>query len=85
MTVWQWLTKTLPLENERDVMARIGFRFIWCTVPYFLLMFVLSAFGITVLFSPALALMILFLPIIGGVADWRRLQRRRGRAAVSAT
>lgn len=33
-------------------MARIGFRFIWCTGPYFLLAFILSAFGITAMLSP---------------------------------
>ena len=80
MTVWQSLTKKFPLEDDRDIMARIGFRFIWCTGPFFLLVFILSAFGITAMSSPWLALPILSVPFIGGVIDWRRLKRRPERA-----
>jgi hypothetical protein len=84
MTVWQWLTKKLPLEDKRDVMARVGVRFLWCTGPYFLLAFILSALDINVMLSPALAVVILSIPIIGGVADWCRLKRRLQRAPGAA-
>ena len=84
MTVWQWFTKKLPLEDQRDVMARIGFRFLWCTGPYFLLAVILSAFDMTAMLSPSLALVVLAIPIIGGVIDWRRLKRRVERAPGAA-
>jgi len=76
MTVWQWLTKSRPLEDERDIMARIGFRFIWCTGPYFLLAFIFSRFGSPLLLLSWSALFFLSIPFIGGVIDWRRLKGR---------
>ncbi len=44
MSAWKWLTQKLPLEDDRDIMARIGFRFIWCTGPYFLVAVVMSRY-----------------------------------------
>ena len=76
MTIWQGLTKTLPLNDEHDVLARIGFRFVWCTGPYFLVAYALSAFGDrTMLLHPA-SFFVLALPLAGGLLDWCRLRWR---------
>ena len=76
MNVWQWLAKKLPLENDRDIMARIGFRFIWCTGPYFLVAILLSIFGSSTLFTSWPSMFILAIPFVGGVVDWYRLKHR---------
>ena len=52
MNVWQWLTKKLPIEDDRDILARVGFRFIWCTGPYFLVAGILSFFGSSKIYAP---------------------------------
>lgn len=80
MNVWQSLTKTFPLEDERDLMARIGVRFVWGTGPYFLVALLLSMFGYDNLLRPWLSLWILAIPFLGGVIDWRRLNSRSKRA-----
>jgi hypothetical protein len=79
VNVWQRLTKKLPLEDDRDIMARIGFRFIWFTGPYFLVAVILSTFGSSKLFTLWPALFILAIPCIGGVIDWCRLKRHTKR------
>jgi hypothetical protein len=76
MTIWQWLTKRILLEDERDIMARIGFRFIWCTGPYFFLALVLSAFGKSKMLLSWPAFFFLAIPFIGGLVDWYRLKGR---------
>jgi hypothetical protein len=81
MNVWQSLTKPLLLEDGRDVLARIGQRFVWCTGPYFLAALILSIFGDNKLLSPWLSLWILAIPFLGGVIDWRRLTSRSKRAS----
>jgi hypothetical protein len=76
MTRWQWLTKRILLEDERDIMARVGVRFIWCTGPYFFLAIVFSTFGKTAMLSPWPAFFFLAIPFIGGIVDWYRLKGR---------
>lgn len=76
MTFMQCLTRKTPLENERDLMARIGVRCVWCTLPYFALALGLAAFGeMRPLLTPASAIA-LAVPLAGAVLDWRRLQLR---------
>lgn len=76
---WYW-TGRLPLEDRRDVLARVGFRFLWVTVPYFGMawFFGLDPFGPP---RPLLGLSATFLvisiPLIGGLIDWCRVQSRR--------
>ena len=76
MTLWQWFTNTLPLNDERDAMARVGCRFLWCTAPYFIIALSLASFGNAALLRTPLALFMVAIPILGGLIDWRRLQRR---------
>lgn len=76
MTYWHWLTKKLPLLNDRDVLARMGFRFMWCTGLYFVVAWILAAFGhMTLLVNPG-ALMIIAIPFAGGMLDWHRVHRK---------
>ncbi len=74
MNIWRWLTKKLPLEDNSDIMARVGFRFLWCTGPYFLVAIVLFRFGSGTLLASRLSMFILAIPFIGGVVDWHRLK-----------
>jgi hypothetical protein len=76
MTVWHWLTKKLPLDDDRDVMARIGFRYVWCTLPYFAAALGMAAFGVTTLLLSPLSVVPLVVPIAGGILDWWRVRRR---------
>ncbi len=80
MDVWQRLTYKLPLEDERDIMARIGFRFMWCTGPYFLVAVIVSTYRGNTLFTSWPELFVLAIPFIGGVVDWYRLNQRTKRA-----
>lgn len=75
MTLRQWLTTSPPLENERDAMARVGFRFLWCTAPYFLLSLLSMAFGYDQLLQSQWAIIMVGIPLIGGLADWRQLKQ----------
>ncbi len=79
MNFWQVLTKTVPLEEERDILARIGLRFLWCTGPYFLFVIIWFAF-VTNRNSPLTelwpSLFFLAIPFLGGLNDWRRLKRQ---------
>ena len=56
-------------------MARIGCRFLWCTAPYFVIAYLLAAFGNTGLLTAAPALFMVAIPVLGGLNDWRRLQQ----------
>jgi hypothetical protein len=76
MTLWQWLTKKQPLNDSRDVMARVGFRCVWCTLPYFAVALALAAFGQTELLLTPASGVVLFVPIAGGILDWYRVHRR---------
>jgi len=68
---------TLPLRDHHDVMARIGFRLIWCTLSYLMLVTSMEWYGIR---RPAhfriQDLCFFALPIIGGVIDEVRLLAR---------
>jgi len=78
MTFWQWITKSWPLQDERDAMARIGARFLWCGVPYFAMAALMERFGDTTLWnSHRCILLVVFIPMVGGLIDWRRLQLAR--------
>jgi hypothetical protein len=77
MSFWRILTTEIPLDEERDVMARIGLRFIWCTGPFFLLAILLSSFGYSRTLLSGSALFIVLIPIVGGAIDWNRLKGRR--------
>jgi hypothetical protein len=66
------LFKTLPLENERDLWARVGLRFAWCTGPYFLFETCFASFA-----PPAwMNLFFLAIPFLGAAVDFRQLSRR---------
>ena len=76
MNVWQWVAKKLSIEDDRDILARVGFRFIWCTGPYFLVAGILSVFGSSKMYAPWPALFIVSIPFMGGIIDWYRLKHR---------
>ncbi len=76
MTLWQMLCSVPPLVDERDVMARIGFRFLWCTGPYFIVAAALSAFGNAALLANPAAFFMAAIPVLGGLHDWRRIRSR---------
>jgi hypothetical protein len=71
----EWWTKQLPLEDNRDVLARVGFRFLWTTVPICIIAY-------PFLKNPAFAVMrflavfSFLIPIAGGLVDWFRIRRR---------
>ena len=76
-----WWTRQLPLENNRDVLARVGFRFLWATAPYFVFAYLLKigpfADGGSSL-QRFLAAFIFVIPILGGLLDsWRLRYRAR--------
>ena len=79
----KWWTRQLPLEDHRDVFARIGFRFIWATAPYFVLTYVLriGAFGGRPegAIQHFLSVFVFVVPILGGALDWWRLSHRTPR------
>lgn len=76
----KWWTRQLPLESHRDVLARIGSRFIWATAPYFVLAYVLriGPFGDRAedASQRLISAFIFLVPIIGGALDWWRLGHR---------
>ena len=74
LTVKPWWTRTLPLNDGRDVMARIGFRCVWCTIPYFALALLCAALGKPVLLLNPFAAIPLIVPVAGGVLDWLRVR-----------
>lgn len=73
-------TGRLPLENGRDVLARVGFRYLYVTVGYFALVWLLGIDPWSPR-SPSQAFpgtfLALTLPLGAGIADWYRLRRRR--------
>lgn len=68
-----WLTAALPLNDSRDIWARIGFRFVFATGPYFLLAFLSHDDRLLRGFLPCL---MIALPFFGSAIDWVRLSRR---------
>jgi len=76
MTARQSLTGKFPLKDYRDMMARIGVRFFWCTGPYFLVAGILSIFGNSKMYAPWPALLFVSIPFMGGIIDWYRLTHR---------
>lgn len=83
MTVWQFLTTSIPLTDERDVMARIGQRFLLCTGPYALIAVGLSKIGYEGLLDSWMDLFLMLIPFLGGAVDWARLKRLREAARAS--
>jgi len=76
---WQWWTRKLPLENDQDVLARIGFRFLWATAPYFALtyLFGIGPFGDQPqALQRFLAVFVFVIPLLGGALDWLRVHHR---------
>lgn len=81
MRIWKWLTKKYPLHDDRDVMARIGVRFLSCTAPYLVYVMTSTALGHEVsLLTPFSAVAVL-MPLAGGLLDWCRLASRGVQAA----
>ncbi len=76
MNVWQWLTKKLPLKDGRGIMTQIGFRFIWCTGPHFLVTSILSVSGSNKMYAPWPALFFVTIPFMGGITDWYQIKHR---------
>lgn len=67
-----WWRRTLPLETSREVWARIGFRCIWCTIPYFSFALVAAALGDPTFVLSPFAVVALIVPVIGGMIDaWK--------------
>jgi len=80
MSIWKLITKNYTLEDDRDVMARIGLRFVLCTGPYFLLATIAASLGSSVFFALWPALFVLAIPFAGGIVDWYRINKRVERA-----
>ena len=83
---WEWWTRKLPLENGRDVLARVGFRFLWAIAPYFAVtwLFGIGPFGsVTQPTQRVLGVFIFMIPVLGGALDWFRVHHRP-RPATSA-
>ncbi|WP_237229021.1 hypothetical protein [Rubinisphaera sp. JC750] len=76
MNLWQTLTSKIFLEDGRDLAARIGVRFIFCTFPYFVIALIMNAVGDGGLLNFWVAPFLLAVPIIGGMIDWYRLHHR---------
>jgi len=76
MNAWHSLTQKLPLEDDRDVFARVGFRFIWCTGPYLILAIVFSLFGNNRLLTIWPLAWMVAIPWLGGAVDYWRLKKR---------
>lgn len=75
MTLWQWLTIAPSLNNNRDLMARIGYRFLWCTAPYFIAISVLDSLGFGSVLNTPMTLFIFAIPLLGGLMDLCRLKK----------
>lgn len=74
-----WWMRRLPLEDKRDILARIGVRFLWATAPFFVLSFLagIGPFGEDPQqWDRVLSALIFLMPVIGGLWDWLRLQLR---------
>jgi hypothetical protein len=80
MSFWQTM-KSLPLEDNRDILARIGMRCVCCTLPYFVFVYALNAFGFESPLTSPMSMWIVAIPIIGGVVDWFRIHRQSVRSA----
>jgi hypothetical protein len=83
VTKLQLIFMELPIQDERDVLARIGQRFAVCTGPYFLLALILSKFGHDGMLRSLVALLMIAIPFLGGVIDWRWLKSSRKDATLS--
>ena len=73
MTYLKSSSNNHSLRDHRDVMARIGIRFVWCTGPYFLVAVIAANFGISTFFNLWPALFMLAIPFAGGLVDLYRL------------
>lgn len=76
----EWWTRQLPLENSRDVYARVCFRFLWVTAPVCIISYLFSSQAIT----HYLAVYAFFIPIGGGAIDWWHLRKRSHRVHPAA-
>ena len=74
MSFWKSFSKQLPLNDSRDVLARIGVRFVWCTGPFLLIAMTLSAFGNSGMLLSPWSFFIHLIPIVGGIIDWTRIR-----------
>jgi hypothetical protein len=81
MRIWKWLTKTYPLHDDKDVMARIGVRFLWCTAPYFVCAMTWAALRHEWLILNPVSAFAFLVPLVGGLLDWCRLPSKRVQAA----
>jgi len=78
MQLWQTFTSEIILEDGRDLAARMGVRFFFCTFPYFAIALIMNAVGegdggfLNFWITP----FILAIPILGGIIDWHRLHQR---------
>lgn len=71
--MFNFLKSELPLNNERDLWARVGFRFAWCTGPYLLLSpFIVNRSE----FFTFANLFVVSIPVMGALSDSWRLSRR---------
>lgn len=67
-----------PLNDAHDLLARFGFRFVWCTFPYFVAITVIEASrGNVISGHDKVLLFVMAVPIIGGLIDLSRLMGRR--------
>ncbi|HEX8523875.1 MAG TPA: hypothetical protein VF669_16595 [Tepidisphaeraceae bacterium] len=76
MGLWQSMTTTIPLVNSRDVLARIGVRCVWCTLPYFAFILAWAVFDPSRSVATPLSFFMLALPILGGLLDSYRIKRK---------
>lgn len=76
MRYWQAFFKPMfPLTDTRDVYARVGVRFAWCTGPYLFTAMILCARGNSSMLTSPHAFFIYSIPMLGGTLDWFRLRQ----------
>lgn len=81
MSAWRLLTATLPLQDHRDVLARIAQRYLLCTAPFFLFIFAVNALGLARNWSSSpMAFLMIVIPLAGGVCDWRIVRQHTASA-----
>ena len=72
----------VSLENQRDVLARMGFRYLWVTVGYYAIAWLVAIdpFGPRTSRPFSGMFVAVMIPLAGGIIDWCRLRLRRQRS-----
>jgi hypothetical protein len=77
--LWDAMTH-VPLRDERDLLARVGVRYLCCTGPYFVLLWIIGLWRDKSELSLG---MLAFgcIPLLGALVDWHRLASASPRLA----